>query len=172
MGMSPETVMPPPGAPPQPLYSAAAAAAVSPGSSAMSAMSPDAWGYGGSSGGSAAAASASSTSASSPVAPGSSNAAVETAAAEAYAQQQLELPADVFAEAQRHVYEQAERNENVQSIDELLLNDDRRDVPELYQGESDTEDMSFFSISRNGAANSSGEEEDEGMRFLAASLLH
>lgn len=174
-GMPLETVMQSPRVPPQQPYAAAAGAVtISSGSSVMSSMGPGAWGYTPPPGGSAAATagSVSLTSAScSPVAPGSSNMVVEAAAAEAYAQQQLELPDDVFTEAQRRVYERAERNDNVQSIDELLLNDDRRDVPELYQAESDTDDISFFPIS-HGAANSSGEEEDEGLRSLAASLLH
>lgn len=102
----------------------------------------------------------------------SSNAAVEAAASEAYARQQAVLPGDVYAEAQLRVNDRDERNGNVSSVDELLLNDDdRREVPELYQGESDTDDMSFFSLNHN-SASSNGEEDDENMRSLAASLLH
>lgn len=84
----------------------------------------------------------------------------------------MPMPPDLFAYAQAQVQHQVSigRGANVQGLDELLLqtnDDDRGEIPEVYEGESDTDDFAAFVAGSVG----SGEEEDESLRSLAGHLL-
>lgn len=85
----------------------------------------------------------------------------------------LELPPDVYAYAQQQVRRQhveRERSANVQNLDELLLvnDDDRGEVPDMYEGESDAGDFdSFMAGGVNGVVD---EQADESLSSLAALL--
>lgn len=84
-----------------------------------------------------------------------------------------EMPPDVYSYAQQQVRRQQaerERSANVNNLDELLLvnDDDRGDVPDMYEGESDAGDFdSFMAGSVTGVMD---EQADESLSSLAALL--
>lgn len=90
------------------------------------------------------------------------------AAAVAEAEKSAEMPSEVFAYAQQQTAVENERNTNVMGLSDLLLvgDDDRGEVPALYQAESDADDIDFLLGACNGEDEDGEEGGDESLRSL------